>query len=41
MALTVACLTHPPARRYVRIAEAMFQGIQRCGDKPVLCELRA
>lgn len=41
MALTVACLTNPGACRYVKIAEAMFEGIRRCGDIPFLCELHA
>ena len=33
MALTVACLTIPGRQNYRRIAEAMCEGIRRCGDK--------
>ena len=40
MALTVACLTIPARKNYRVIAEAMCEGIGRCGDKPFMVDLR-
>ena len=40
MALKVVCLTNQRLRTYRRIAESMKEGIDRCGDKAVLADIR-
>lgn len=39
MAITVACLTRAAQCRYRRIAEAMAEGIAKCGDIPFILEM--
>jgi hypothetical protein len=39
VALVVACLTRGHRWRYREIAQAMAEGIARCGDRPVLADL--
>lgn len=36
MAITVACLQHPGAKRYERIAQAMYAGVLANGDRPMM-----
>lgn len=41
MALSVACLVRTGQRRSRIVAEAMCEGIRRCGDKPQVCAMWA